>query len=80
VDRHSRDGRRHGTLLIDEREEIGIGKELTEDLEAALSTTHTGEPIMDQGDLHKSPSNGGDHLRTWEALAEQQPSAAEQGA
>ena len=44
---HGRDGSRH----VQERVEVGGGKQLAEHLEAALAAAHAGEPIVDERDL-----------------------------
>jgi hypothetical protein len=35
---------------MQERVEIGVGEQLREDLEAALTAPHAGEPVVDERD------------------------------
>ena len=37
---------------VDEREEVGVGKELAQHLEHLLAAAHAGEPVVDEGDSH----------------------------
>ena len=37
---------------VEERVEVGVGKELAEHLEAALAAPHPGEPVVDERDSH----------------------------
>jgi len=39
-----------GAGNVQEREERRVGKELAEDFEAALAASHSGQPVVDQGD------------------------------
>jgi len=50
VNIQSFDGGRDRTPDMEERVEIGFRKDLAKDLQASLPASHSGEPVMNQGD------------------------------
>ena len=45
---------------MQEREEVGFGEELAEDLEAALAAAHAGEPVVHERDFRDLARRGGE--------------------
>ena len=52
MDREGLDGARRRTGDVEQREDLGFGEQPRDPSEAALTTTHSREPIVDEGDPH----------------------------
>jgi len=48
------DRRRNRTAHMDQREELGVGKPLAQRLERILAAAHAGQPIVNEGHLHRA--------------------------
>src|SRR6266542_2787126 len=49
---HSSNGRRDGVGSINQGVQIGVGKNLTENFETLFPSSHVGEPIVNERNLH----------------------------
>ena len=48
---------RHAAGDVDQREQVGLGQQLTEDLEGLLAAAHAGEPVVNEGCFHDRPTS-----------------------
>src|SRR5262249_48325379 len=59
VDRSPFDGRGDGAWNVDQREELGVGKPLADDLERLLAAAHAREPVVREGEPHGCAARSG---------------------
>jgi hypothetical protein len=52
VDRPTLDDRRDAAGQVDQREQLRIGKALADHLERLLAAAHSGQPVVNEGELH----------------------------
>ena len=51
------DGRRDASWHMDQRQQVGVGQQLTENLEHLLAAPHAGEPVVNERRFHDRPTS-----------------------